>query len=113
MTPELSVIIPAYNEEGCIEPTLRQLSAVLEREAIDYEVVVVNDNSSDATAEILDRLSGENPRLKRRDNSPPNGFGLAVRCGIVRPRSLGGRDDGGRLGRPGRPSALLPESSGI
>ena len=82
MTPELSVIIPAYNEEGCIEPTLRQLSVVLEREAIDYEVVVVNDNSSDATADILDRLSGENPRLKRKDNSPPNGFGLAVRCGI-------------------------------
>jgi len=82
MTPELSVVIPAHNEAGCIEPTLRQLAVVLEREVIDYEVVVVNDNSSDATAGILDRLTSENPRLKRQDNSPPNGFGWAVRCGI-------------------------------
>jgi dolichol-phosphate mannosyltransferase len=62
MTPELSVVIPAHNEAGCIEPTLRQLAVVLEREIIDYEVVVVNDNSSDATAEILDRLTSDNPR---------------------------------------------------
>ena len=82
MTPDLSVVIPAHNEEGCIEPALRQLAVVLERETIAYEMIVVNDNSSDATAEILDRLASENPRLKRQDNSPPNGFGWAVRCGI-------------------------------
>jgi len=82
MTPELSIVIPAHNEEDCIEPTLRQLAAVLEREAIDYEVVVVNDNSADATPEILDQLASGNSRLKRQDNPPPNGFGWAVRCGM-------------------------------
>jgi len=84
MTPELSIVIPAHNEEDCIEPTLRQLAAVLEREAIDYEVVVVNDNSADATPEILDQLASGNSRLKRQDNPPPNGFGWAVRCGMDR-----------------------------
>lgn len=82
MTPELSVVIPAHNEADCLESTLKQLATALDRECIDYEVVVVNDNSSDATPEILSQISIQNPRVKRIDNTPPNGFGWAVRCGL-------------------------------
>ena len=51
----LSVVIPAHNEEGHIADTVRGLADTLRRAGIDYEIVVVNDNSNDAAvlAEIL------------------------------------------------------------
>jgi dolichol-phosphate mannosyltransferase len=79
---KLSVVIPAHNEEGCIEGTVRALSERLRQEKIDHEIIVVNDNSSDRTPEILEALRKELPELVRLDNQPPNGFGYAVRCGL-------------------------------
>jgi len=78
----LSVLIPAYNEESCIESTLRAICDCLEDHAIDYEVLVVNDNSRDNTEIILKRLSLENSRIRYINNYYPNGFGFAVRCGL-------------------------------
>lgn len=79
---KLSVVIPAYNEQGCIRNTLITLSEALESEAISYELIVVNDNSRDQTPQLIDQLSLQNPAIIRIDNTPPNGFGLAVRKGI-------------------------------
>jgi len=79
----LSVIIPAHNEEGCIAATLRAVYARLEAETIPHELLVVNDNSSDGTASILAALCSEIPTLVVVDNAPPNGFGLAVRRGLA------------------------------
>ena len=78
----LSVVIPAHNEEGCIEPTLRSTYAKLMEERIDHELLVVNDHSSDRTAEILTALRKEIPTLRVVDNEGPGGFGFAVRCGL-------------------------------
>lgn len=80
---KLSVVIPAYNEEGCIAGTVRALHEKLRAEAIDHEIVVVNDNSKDQTATILDALCTEIPELRPIFNAPPNGFGLAVRRGLT------------------------------
>lgn len=80
--PKLSVVIPAHNEEGCIEGTLRALTTALIDANIDYEVVVINDNSSDQTETILRRLSQDLPGVRYLNNLPPNGFGFAVRCGL-------------------------------
>lgn len=79
---KLSVVIPAYNEEGCIESTVRALATTLGKEGIAHEIVVVNDNSKDGTQEILDRLQKEIPTLAPQFNSGPNGFGMAVRKGL-------------------------------
>jgi len=79
---KLSVVIPAHNEEGCIEGTLRDLAAHLSRVGVEYELLVVNDNSSDRTEEILRRLRDELPTLRYVNNEPPHGFGLAVRKGL-------------------------------
>ena len=79
---KLSVVIPAHNEEGCIEGTVRALHACLLAEAIEHEIVVVNDNSSDGTARILDRLAEELEEVRVVTNTPPHGFGFAVRCGL-------------------------------
>ena len=79
---KLSVVIPAHNEAGSIADTLRPLRDVLAREGIPHEIVVVNDNSSDRTGAVLEELKHEIPGLRRVDNAPPNGFGLAVRKGL-------------------------------
>jgi len=78
----LSIVIPAYNEEGCIVDTVLAISQILERQNIDYEILVVNDNSRDRTEELLQQLSRENSQVHYVNNHYPNGFGFAVRCGL-------------------------------
>jgi dolichol-phosphate mannosyltransferase len=79
---KLSVLIPAYNEEGSIQETLNSLYAALTAAEIDHEIVVVNDNSKDQTLEILQKLQTEIPTLVYFTNPGPNGFGYAIRKGL-------------------------------
>jgi dolichol-phosphate mannosyltransferase len=79
---KLSIVIPAHNEEGCIEPTVRALYAELRNESVDHEILVVNDNSSDATESLLIRMNLDMPTLRFINNVPPHGFGFAVRKGF-------------------------------
>lgn len=78
----LSIVIPAHNEEGCIVSTVESIVETMEREKINYEILVVNDNSKDKTEELLQELNANNPHIRYVNNSPPNGFGFAVRCGL-------------------------------
>ncbi len=78
----LSIVIPAYNEEDSIVQTVRTISTVLEQENIDYEILVVNDNSKDNTEQLLQQLNSQNSKLCYINNYYPNGFGFAVRCGL-------------------------------
>lgn len=79
---KVSVVIPAYNEEAVIEPTVRALSNALEAADLAYEIRVVDDQSSDSTWAILSRLSVEIPALKPVRNQGKGGYGLAVRAGL-------------------------------
>lgn len=82
---KLSVVIPAYNEEGSIEETLTSLYDELQKEAIEHEIVVINDNSKDQTLAILENLKATQiPTLSIHTNLGPNGFGYAVRYGLER-----------------------------
>ena len=78
----LSIVIPAYNEEDCIESTAHLISERLEEDKIDYEILVVNDNSKDNTEAVLQKINQDNPRIRYINNYYPNGFGFAVRCGL-------------------------------
>ena len=78
----LSIVIPAHNEEGCISSTITALHDRLLAEQIPCEILVINDNSSDDTEELLKRLSKDLPSVRYINNQPPNGFGFAVRCGL-------------------------------
>ena len=79
---KLSVVIPAHNEQACIGGTIRALHAQLSAEEIEHEILVVNDNSSDLTGSILLSLQPEISALNFVNNSPPHGFGFAVRKGL-------------------------------
>ena len=79
---KLSVVIPAHNEAGVIGATLRELVDRLEPEDLDYELIVVDDASTDGTAGAVAALAAENPRVRCLRNDGPHGFGFAVRRGL-------------------------------
>lgn len=78
----LSVLIPAHNEEKNILPTIHALAEELRAEGIPFEFVVVNDGSTDATAEVVTAASVEFPEIRMITNAGPPGLGRAVRCGL-------------------------------
>lgn len=79
---KLSIIIPAHNEEGCIESTVTTLVDRLTSEKIFHEVLVINDNSRDGTEGILKKMRATFDSVRYLNNTPPHGFGFAVRKGL-------------------------------
>ena len=79
---KLSTVIPAYNEADSLPETINTLFSVLNSHSIDHEILVINDNSSDNTLEVLDKLVDSVPTLRFLTNKGPNGFGYAVRMGL-------------------------------
>src|SRR5205085_7602111 len=63
-TPELSVVIPCHNEAENLRPLLAAIHAALDPLALDFEVVITDDCSSDDSWHVLQELSGSDPRLR-------------------------------------------------
>jgi glycosyltransferase involved in cell wall biosynthesis len=80
--PGLSVFLPSHNEEGNVERIVGAYVSELPRVTDNYEVIVVNDGSSDRTGEIADRLAAQNPHVKVVHHSVNRGYGGAVTSGI-------------------------------
>lgn len=80
---KLSIVIPAYNEADNLPATVEELRSVLQREAIPYEIVIVNDCSTDETAQVVVRLMEDDPNVRSVTRTPPGGFGRAVRTGLA------------------------------
>lgn len=78
----LSIVIPARDEEGCIEATVRHLHLELSLKEVPHEILVVDDGSSDSTWDILHRLQDEIDALNAVKNDGEHGFGRAIRLGI-------------------------------
>lgn len=79
---EISIVLPAYNEEANIEGVVRGVVEYVSGLGIDYEVVVVNDGSHDRTGEILDNLKRELPQLRPQHHPQNRGYGAALRTGF-------------------------------
>jgi glycosyltransferase involved in cell wall biosynthesis len=64
MSDKVSVVVPAFNEAESLPELLQSVGAVLDREGRDWEMIVVDDGSTDDTVDVLKRLRSENPRLR-------------------------------------------------
>ncbi len=80
--PGISVFLPSHNEEPNVERVVRGFVAELPQLAADYEVIVVNDGSTDRTGAVADRLASENPHVKVVHHQKNRGYGGAVISGI-------------------------------
>jgi glycosyltransferase involved in cell wall biosynthesis len=80
---KLSVIIPAYNEGKRITSTLLDVHNVLSKQSFDYEILVVNDGSSDDTVSVVESLQKEISKLFLFNNNQNNGKGFVVRQGML------------------------------
>jgi glycosyltransferase involved in cell wall biosynthesis len=82
-SPQLSIVIPAYNESARIELTLERVMLCIEQRGWDAEVLVVDDGSRDATPEIVHRWMERYPRLHLIQNEGNRGKGYSVRNGLL------------------------------
>jgi glycosyltransferase involved in cell wall biosynthesis len=82
-TPYLSLIIPAYNEEERIGKTLRLVDEYLTKQPYSYEIIVVNDGSTDKTREVVNGLLPLIKNLKFIDNTVNRGKGAVVKQGML------------------------------
>jgi len=79
---KLSLVIPAHNEEQNLPGVIAALQDEMRSAGIPYEIVVVNDNSRDRTADVVLAIREHDERVCLVNRSPPNGFGRAVRAGL-------------------------------
>jgi dolichyl-phosphate beta-glucosyltransferase len=80
---KLSVVIPTYNAEGIIGPTLKSIYDYLSRQSYDWEILVVNDGSKDNTAGVVEGLKSQIPNLRLFDNKENHGKGWVVKQGMM------------------------------
>src|SRR5215207_4004231 len=81
---KLSVVVPARNEAGAIADTINDAARALEGGGIDYEILVIDDSSTDGTAGVVRELGRTNERVRCYRSHYSQGFGLAVRAGLER-----------------------------
>ncbi len=84
--PFLTIVIPAFNEALRIPATLKNIATYLKESGKDYEILVVDDGSSDGTRDIVKALESELPSLRLLSYAPNRGKGYAVRFGILEAR---------------------------
>ena len=79
---KLSVVIPARDEAGSVAGTIQGLRDVLREARIPYEIVVVDDGSSDGTLDVVLGLVADSADIVAFRSDLPRGFGHAVRAGL-------------------------------
>ncbi len=84
--PELSIVIPAYNEEQRLPQTLARIREYIATCRIDAEILVVDDGSHDATARVVEEWRAQIPFLRSVSNGRNCGKGYSVRHGMLEAR---------------------------
>jgi glycosyltransferase involved in cell wall biosynthesis len=83
MAEGISVFFPAYNDEATIASLVGDALAVLPALTDDFEVIVVNDGSTDHTASVLNQLARADPRVRVVHHEVNRGYGGALRTGFA------------------------------
>jgi dolichyl-phosphate beta-glucosyltransferase len=85
--PELAVVVPAYNEEARVGPTVERIIAYLDGRAIDWQLVVSDDGSTDRTITVAEAAANGDPRVRVISLGKNRGKGAAVRAGMLAARA--------------------------
>ena len=83
---QLSVFLPAYNEEENIKKTILDIDKVLKEISSDYEILIINDGSIDKTGQIVKNLSKQNNNIRLINHSKNKGYGGAIKSGLYNVR---------------------------
>ena len=115
MNRELSIIIPTLNEQDNILPLLEKLQNALSE--IDWEVIFIDDNSRDATSDVIEEISKKDNRVHLLKRLGQRGLHIRIRCGSPRRdrphshRLRMGPDRNGALGPHNRHDSIRPTSN--
>lgn len=78
----VTFIVPALNEEGNLEATLREIDGAVNDRVSHYEVIIIDDGSDDGTGALADRLAAEHDRVRAIHNGSTRGLGYSYRKGV-------------------------------
>jgi glycosyltransferase involved in cell wall biosynthesis len=84
-SPHLSIVIPVYNEESIVASAVEELTRDLDARKWDWELILAENGSKDATPQILEGLAAANPRVRWFHSETPN-YGSALKRGIEETR---------------------------
>lgn len=84
--PDLSVVIPVYNEAHCIAESIRRVAVFLSLKGKPWELVIVSDGSTDKTDEIVAAIAAQNPSVRFLISPKNMGKGATVRRGVLAAR---------------------------
>ena len=79
---QLSVFLPAYNEEGSIVNTFNNVKINLERIAAKWEIIIIDDGSKDKTGSLADKLAAGHENVRVIHHRPNRGYGAALKSGL-------------------------------
>jgi glycosyltransferase involved in cell wall biosynthesis len=82
-SPRYSIVIPAFNESGRIPATLESILACIRSRGWQAEVIVVNDGSTDSTAQVVREVARRAPEVRLVENPGNHGKGYSVRNGMM------------------------------
>ena len=86
MTDTITLIVPALNEERLITETVQQIVDVVETRFANYEILLIDDGSTDATGDCMEQLAAGNPRIRVFHNNGNLGLGWSYRFGLSEAR---------------------------
>ena len=82
----ISIVIPALNEEAVVETVVRDIEKQVTTFFRNYEIILIDDGSTDRTGEIMDNLAQELPRTRAIHNRPNLGLGASYQRGVAEAR---------------------------
>ncbi len=82
LPPEISVVVPLFNEQENVDALYRRIRAALDSLHVDFEIILVNDGSRDATAARIETLQADDPQLVALHLSRNFGHQAAVTAGL-------------------------------
>jgi glycosyltransferase involved in cell wall biosynthesis len=88
MTDMVSVVIPIYNEASCLEKNVFEIEQYLNKQLINYELILVNDGSTDATEQVCRNIASRQHRVHLVSYDVNRGKGHAVKTGILIARGV-------------------------